>query len=198
MNEVWAVIFGNNSVAITPGEIQIRPGLGRHQLIVPISVRPTAEAAYGHSLSFDGSIFAGGLRGGGGYVGRINPTSPRILQANSQIDEYLAVDIDPPQISLIEAKRDGGFSLDIQLEISTDVAGAIGSAHISGHPVARETWLRLLEQIQYQRTLIVELPVPSAETAPRLSRAVNYFANSQRRFLEGDNRNFGFARGFEI
>ena len=49
--ETWAVMFGNNALAITAGEIQVRPGLGRHRLVIPIIVRPTMEAAYGHTDS---------------------------------------------------------------------------------------------------------------------------------------------------
>ena len=78
MNETWAVMFGTNSVAIKAGELQIRPGLGRHQLVLPVEVRPTTDDAYGHSVAF-WPVSAGGLRGGGGYLGRIDPTAPRQL-----------------------------------------------------------------------------------------------------------------------
>jgi hypothetical protein len=186
--ETWAVMFGNNALAITPGELQARPGLGRHRLVVPISVRPTMEAAYGHSLSFSGSVSAGGLRGIGGYLGRIDPTLPRQLHANSLIDEYLHFDVDLRQIAAIESVRDGGFNLNIQLEIVADAGAEHGSANIANHIVGRETWLGILEQIQYQRTLLLELPTPNPQSAPHLSKAINYFANAQRRFLEGENR----------
>lgn len=186
--ETWAIMFGGNTLAITSGEIQVRPGLGRHRLVVPISVRPTTEAAYGHTLSFSGSVSANALRGTGGYLGRINPTTPRQINANSLLEEYLLLDIDPRQISTIESVREGGFKLDIQIEITADAGAEHGSAHISGHDISRETWIRVLEQIQYQRTLLLELPTPNPQSAPQLSKAVSYFVNSQRRFLEGENR----------
>jgi hypothetical protein len=186
--ETWAVMFGNNTLAITPGEIQARPGLGRHRLVVPISVRPTMEAAYGHTLSFSGTVAANGLRGGGGYLGRIDPTTPRQINPNSLVEEYLYFDIDPRQIATIEDARDGGFTLDIQIEITADAGAEHGSTHISGLPVSRESWLRVLEQIQYQRTMLLELATPNPQSVPHLSKAINCFVNAQRRFLEGENR----------
>ncbi|HVX21283.1 MAG TPA: hypothetical protein VHB02_08045 [Acidimicrobiales bacterium] len=188
MNETWAVLFGTNSVAIQAGELQVRPGLGRHQLVIPIQVRPTHESADGHDLSFAGSVSARSLRGAGGYLGRIHPTSPRRIAVNTQLDEYLHVDIDPRQIAVIESYRDGGFALDLQIEIVADSGASHGSATISGHAVSRETWLSLLEQMRYQRTLLLELPAPDNQATPQLAKAVSYFANAQRRFLEGDNR----------
>jgi hypothetical protein len=186
--ETWAVMFGNNALAITPGEIQVRPGLGRHRLVVPISVRPTTETAYGHSVSFSGSVSANGLRGVGGYLGRIDATTPRQINPNSLVEEYLHFDIDLRQIATIESVRDGGFTLDLQIEIIADAGSEHGSAHVSGHEVSRETWLRVLEQIQYQKTLLLELPIPNPQSDPHLSKAISYFVNAQRRFLEGANR----------
>ena len=54
--------------------------------------------------------------------------------------------------------------------------------------MAREAWLQLLAEAQYQRTMIVELPMPNPQTKPNLSKAVDYFIQAQRRFSEGENR----------
>lgn len=188
MNETWTTMFGTNSIAITAGELQIRPGLARHQLVLPMEVRPTAEEAHGHNVSFGGSVSAGSLRGGGGYLGRIHPTSPRQLFANGKLDEYLHFDIEPRQIAAIEALREAGFSLDVQLEISADAGTIHGSAHLTGVPVGRETWLQLLAQAQYQRTMILELPMPNPQSKPGMAKAVDFFTQAQRRFAEGENR----------
>lgn len=187
-NETWALMFGTNSIAITPGELQIRPGLGKHQLVLPIEVRPTVEQAYGHELSFSGAVSATGLRGGGGYLGRIHPTAPRQLMANNKIDEYLHFDVALNQIAAIEMRREAGFGLDLQLDISADAGQHHGSAQLSGVPVGRETWLQLLAQAQYQRTMLLELPMPDSQSAPGLAKAVDFLAQAQRRFLEGENR----------
>ena len=49
-------------------------------------------------------------------------------------------------------------------------------------------WLRVFEQIQYQWTVLLELATPNPQSAPHLTKAIDYFANAQRRFLEGQNR----------
>ncbi len=188
MDEAWATMFGSNAVTIRAGEIQIRPGLGRHQLVVPIEARPTAEAAYGRRLAFSGSLSVGSLRGSGGYIGHFHKTLPRQLAANGTINEYLHVDIDRRQIDAIENLRNGGFSIDVQIDIEADGGTEYGTVTIAEHVVARETWLRILEQIKFQRTLLVELPVPDTQAAPELATAIAFLESAQRRFLEGENR----------
>lgn len=184
MNEAWMTIFGTNSLAISAGELGVRPGLGRHQLLIPIEVRPTDEAAYGHRYSFSGALSATDLGAGTGYLGRFNQTFPRQLAANSMATEYLTVDVDPVQFDVIERRRNGGFSLQLDLEARADEGKDWGSTQILNHPVSREAWLRVLEQAGYQRTILVELPTPDAQSAPHLTTAFEYFANAQRRILE--------------
>lgn len=188
MYEAWATLFGTNSLAITAGELQVAPGLGRHQLQVPIQVRPTSELAYGHDFAFSGSLRVGGLTGGGGYIGSFWKTQSRRLNANNIADVFLYVDVDQRQIAEIELRRVGGFNLDVYIDIDADHGAEQTSTQIVGHPVQRERWLSILEQIKYQRTILLELRAPDPQAAPHLTRAINYFADAQRRFLEGHNR----------
>jgi hypothetical protein len=188
MYEAWATMFGTNSLAITAGELQVAPGFGRHQLQIPIKVRPGSEQAYGHDFAFSGSLRVGGLTGGGGYLGSFWKTQPRKLNANSVADVYLFVDVDLNQIAQIERHRVGGFNLDIYLDIDADYGVEHTSTQIIGHPVQRERWLSILEQVKYQRTIILELRAPDPEAAPQFAKSLNFFADAQRRFLEGSNR----------
>jgi hypothetical protein len=121
-------------------------------------------------------------------LSRIHPTIPRQLSANGKIDEYLHFDIALNQIAAIEARRDAGFALDVQLDITADAGEKHGSAHLSGVPVGRETWLQLLSQAQYQRTMILELPMPDPTSFPGLATALTFLAQAQQRFMEGENR----------
>lgn len=188
MNEAWITIFGTNAVAVSAGELRVNPGLGRHQLIVPIEVRPTHESAYDHDLSFSGTVQAVGLGGGSGYLGRFHETPPRRLSANSKLDVQMSLDIDPDQIAAIERRRNGAFTLMLQIDVKVVGGTDWGSTQINDHPVSQETWIRILDQVHYQRTILLELPAPDGQTAPHLSKAVAYFSNAQMRLLEGENR----------
>ena len=104
----------------------------------------------------------------------------------------LLVDLYPGQIDAIEHRRSGGFALNVALEVfATNLDGTaseIGSGTISDHPVTREDWLAILEQTKYRQTMLVELAVPDAQTAPHLVEALGYLADARRRSLEGEHR----------
>jgi len=188
MTEYWVTIFGTSALAISAGELSIRPGLGRHQLVVPVEVRPTSELAHDHTYRFSGSLSATSLGRGSGYLGTFHESQPRRIGAHTQASEYLVLDINPSQLAAIEEHRQGGFSLDIIVEVKTESPADWGSTVIQGHPISRENWLRILEQASYQRTLLLELNILDHGPAPGLAKAMDHFADAQRRLLEGENR----------
>jgi hypothetical protein len=188
MNETWVIIFGTNALEITAGQLGVRAGLGRHQLVVPIEVRPMDEAAYGHSFSFLGSVSASGLSGGGGYLGSFHETAPQRLSANGKLRQELCADIEPRQIEEIERRREGNFSLELNIEVKAEEGANRATALIQDHAVPREAWIAILEQIKYQRTILLEIRSPDLQAAPHLAKAVGFFNDAQRRLLEGDPR----------
>ena len=103
----------------------------------------------------------------------------------------LFVDLDPGQIEAVERRRNGAFSLNLNLEFWADREDGgteYGTAQIISHPVSRESWLTILEQTRYRRTLLIELAVPEAHASPQIAKALEYLADAQRRLLEGENR----------
>jgi len=190
--ETWVVLFGNNSLSIEADRVSIRPGLGRHQLVVPLNVRATRPEAADHIIAVNGQVSVTGLDGGGGYLGTSPRTPGMRLYANSKLTVSLLVDVDPGQIDAIEHRGSSGFALNIALEVlATNLDGTaseVGGGTISDHPVTREDWLTILEQTKYRQTMLVELVLPDAQAAPHLAKALGYLADARRRSLEGEHR----------
>jgi hypothetical protein len=186
-NDAWLLMFGTNAVAIQFGEMSVQPGLGVHQLSIPISARPTSDAAHDRSFAFDGQAYVNGLNGGGGYLGRFAKTKPQMLRPNGQLQSSLLLDLSVVQVNEIESRRSTGFSLNINIDVYAD-SGEFGSTQLSDYQVSREKWLQILEHIDFRKTLLLELAVPETSTSPEMVKATDYFADAQRRFLEGENR----------
>jgi hypothetical protein len=193
MAEQWVTMFGQgNSVTVESGAVTIRPGLGRHQLCVNLVLRPANPIAYDRSVSVGGRVDAAGLAAGGGYLGTAPRTLPQRLYANGKSSHDLMVDLDLGQIYAIERRRNGGFSLNLQLELfgsGTEGDGPeYATAYMQDIPVTRESWLAILEQIRYRQTMLVELTVPDAQSSPTVTHALRHFSDAQRRLLEGQYR----------
>jgi hypothetical protein len=113
------------------------------------------------------------------------------LVPHGKINTELQIDLEPGQIQAIENLREGGFSVNLNIDAfaeRTDGPREYGNAYLINHPVSREQWLTILEQIRYRRTLLLELDLPDAQASPALSKAIEYLADAQRRFLERENR----------
>lgn len=191
MTETWVSIFGTNALAIEAGAVSVRPGLGRHQLCVALAVRPTDPAAYDQMISVGGRVEATNLSGRGGYLGTAHRSQSLRLFANGKLNLDLLVDLEPGQIEAIEMRRNGGFGLRMQLEVRAgraDSGTEVGATSMLDHQVSRETWLQILEQTDYRKTMVLELGVPDSSVVPALSEALRYFADAQRWQLEGENR----------
>lgn len=186
-SESWITIFGVNALSIEFGDATARRGFGVHQLTIPISVRATDDAAHGKNLTFEGEAYVDGLRGGGGYLGRFTRTRPQSLRANGKIQDSLLLELSTIQINEVESRRTGGFSLHLNLDVYADT-GEFGSTQHNDYRVSRETWIQILEQVNFRKTLLIELAIPDSSVNPEMERAVEYFNDAQRRFLEGDNR----------
>lgn len=193
MTEQWVTMFGQgNAVTIESGPVMVRPGLGRHQLAVNVVLRAGHPAAFDRTFSVAGRVDATGLAGGGGYLGTAHQTYPQRLFAQGKSSHDLLVDIEPYQLHAIESRRNGGFALNLQLQLFAEPQdgnpGEQATTYLQNCPVSREDWLLILEQTKYRQTMLVELAVPDAQAAPALAAALRHFNDAQRRLLEGQYR----------
>lgn len=180
-------------IRLTLEDVGVTPGLGKHRLYVQTRLAPASNEADGAALVITGDVSVENLAGGGGYVGQIIPTVPETIRRDIPRQIMLTSELSDQQIRGIEATRtapDGSFNLRLALRVSTTDGAEVLSGSVSAQPVriSRETWLKILEQIGFRKTLIIELPVPEAATKPELTSALKFYQQAQSRFGAGDFR----------
>jgi len=102
----------------------------------------------------------------------------------------MEIELDARRVEAIEeTRRGGGFllRLDIrgQLTQGPRPRPAFESIH---HPVNQATWVEVLAQMGYGRTLLLEVPMPAIEETPRLADSVKHLEKAQQAMLRGEWR----------
>ncbi|GAB5520317.1 MAG: hypothetical protein RhofKO_25680 [Rhodothermales bacterium] len=114
----------------------------------------------------------------------------------------LHLDISPHQIEAIEEVRDGSdinFRLDIfaierpfveyndQQGNAVEYVGLAGQAHVSRRvPIEQSKWLKILDALGYQKTIIYELQSPNESAGKHLADAVALFRKAQASYQRAD------------
>jgi hypothetical protein len=129
---------------------------------------------------------------GGRSMGRFVPM-PGYLPVRSypersnQTSVPLTCDQDRARVEAIEAARAGGH---LTLDVSLNGRFSTGSAFsaVEQYVVNQGVWIEVLAELGYQRTLLVEVPMPDPNTQPDLADAVALLAQSQHHLLLGHDR----------
>lgn len=99
----------------------------------------------------------------------------------------LCCDLDRARVEAIEAVRAGGdLSLDVHLHWR--LAGDTEASNAERVDVNQGVWVGVLGQLGYQRTLLIEVPVPDAAAQPELAEAVRLLGDAQGHMLAGRDR----------
>ena len=78
----------------------------------------------------------------------------------------------------------GGLRLSISLMFNNGWKYSVSDQYV----VPQSTWIDVLEEMGYQRTLLVEVPMPDPNAQPELAEAVDLLAQSQRHLERGHDR----------
>lgn len=95
--------------------------------------------------------------------------------------------LEPLRVRAIEELRNGG-GLTLRLRCSYRLRAGDVDAVLSNEEdliIPQGVWVPMLGQMGYQRTLLLELPVPDVDQWPELATAVELLARSQRLIAEG-------------
>lgn len=180
--------FATGSVASVGGE----PGLGffRVSLALEFVIEPAGSTHDADTPQL--TELMAEARIAGKLIGRFVPM-PGYLPVRSYPQRSnrayipLACDLDRARIEAIETQRAGGH---LTLDISLNGRFSCGSALSFGeqHVVNQGIWVDVLAAMDYQRTLLVEIPMPDANAQPELADAVALLAQAQRHFQLGHDR----------
>lgn len=181
--------FGTGSVSSVRGD----QGLGFFRLNVTFEfvIEPVGGSAGQSDLPQVTELMAE-VRIGGKSIGRFI-AMPGYLpvrsyaQSSHRTSIPLTCDLDRARVEAIEDIRAGGH---LSLDISINGLFGDGSSFSGNesYAVNQGVWIQVLAEMGYQRTLLIEVPMPNPNDQPELADAVAFLAQSQRHLQLGHDR----------
>ena len=117
------------------------------------------------------------------------PVQPYNFVQEKQVN--LELELDRARLEALEHVRGGkdlAFNLNLYTTL-TDSNGNVRQVNVGGaHVLNQSAWIALLEQIGYQKTMLLEVPVPDAQQQPELAAGVRSLASAQQAMARGDYR----------
>jgi hypothetical protein len=181
-----------NAVRVVLRTIQVWRGLGVARFMFTFEISSKHETAAGRPLWLGGRVEVD-VRGSRAYLGPFQPTTQPIILPAVGVDHtlQLTLDVTERQLHLIAENRStSGVQLWISLSgyaVQDGQHVQVGESQIS-HQVSQSDWISLLEQAGHRRFLLLELEAPDPQAHPDLAQAIDYFAQAQHRYLEGEWR----------
>ncbi len=174
-------------------------GLGFYQIVFQIEVDT-------HPIPEDQTITVTALSGTV-HVQRIGSSSipiplgrltqhdaPHSIRTYSHVNNHhfcLEIEVDEKRIEAIESLRLGGdLSLSIRL-FPTALQGDISHqlyCQSFQYTVSQSDWIKLLENIRFCKTLLLEIPVPTDQSSQTIAESTKFLANAQKQMLLGHFR----------
>lgn len=185
--------FGTGSVSSVRGE----RGLGFFRLTVTVDLVIEASGNAGGGAGGQPYVpqmteLMAEARIGGKLTGRFTPV-PGCLPVWSYPGQHnrqsipLTCDLDRARVEAIEDARAGANLL---LDLSLGVVFGNGWKYDVNdqYIVNQSMWIDVLDAMGYQRTLLVEVPMPDPNAQPEFAEAVDLLAQSQRHLQRGQDR----------
>lgn len=175
-------------------DVLVLPGLGKHRLQIQTAISTASEQADAAFVTVSGTVTTEGPGGLSAYLGTLITTESVQVRRDITMQVPLFLEISDDQIRKLEEHRsrgDGGFGLRLALRFDcTDQQGKAAYNNLYSQPVtvSRETWLNIMSQVGYRRTLVVELEVPDSAASPLLSQVLAFYREARHRYEAGDYR----------
>jgi len=167
-------------------------GLGFYRLTFILMLNiDTSDAVLGDRLTdLVGDVFAANTP-----LGRAHPMPNQLpVQPYNFVQEKqvnLELELDRARLEALEHVRGGkdlAFNLNLYTTL-TDSNGNVRQVNVGGaHVLNQSAWIALLEQIGYQKTMLLEVPVSDAQQQPELAAGVRSLASAQQAMARGDYR----------
>jgi hypothetical protein len=166
------------------------PGLGFFRLLVNLNLRVEASADPTRLTQLSGDLTVGNRLATRLYA---SPPSLPLPQYPHAVTTTLTLqaDLARQQLEAIEEARGGGeLSLILTIHpVLTEPTGETRTSMLQEHwQVNQGVWVGVLEQMQYRRTMLLEVPVPDPQRQPELAHAVDVLGRAQKAMTRGDYR----------
>jgi hypothetical protein len=116
--------------------------------------------------------------------------SPILRGHGNEVPFTLTADIDDRQLQLIEDNRAGDLRLRLSLPglIFREGQFEVFLANSLDHTIPQSEWIKILEQVGYTKTFLVEVDTGSLQLQPPLVEAYGYYLEARTRYMEGQWR----------
>jgi hypothetical protein len=116
--------------------------------------------------------------------------SIEVRQYTNKRSEVLDIELDHRRLEAIEEIRLGeGLTFALSLWGRVTVESTFHNvSHEDSLQVNQGTWVELLGQCGYARTILLEVPVPDIDSAPALAEAVSHVQKAQEALVGGGYR----------
>lgn len=183
----------SNAARFLVRNVQGASGIGVAQLQFFMEAATRSAEVSDQVLWLDGQLTAHSLGAGSGFVGRVVlESAPLRLLAPGDTQRFtLTVDISYRQLQIIEERRTAGLNLYLYLNGTTMRDGALERIALGSfeYEITQSDWIKILEQMQYRRVLLLELDAPDAVRTPELVAALNFYRDAEKHYLQGQWRN---------
>ncbi|MFE7172286.1 hypothetical protein [Streptomyces sp. NPDC057616] len=193
MDEAWVTIGSVNGAArLDLKRVQGSSGLGVMQLQFHIAAFCVEEQALGRAMWLEGKLYADGLGGSSGYIGRlaVDDSPVTLFKVGASTSFMLVADLDHRQLQIIEERRTGTIKFRLYLTGTTMRDGRLERIGVGNfeHEVTQSTWAAVLEQMQYRRLLLIELDAPDAGRSSEFKEALDYYRAAEKHYLNQEWR----------
>jgi hypothetical protein len=191
---------GRRWASVSVEHVQGQKAVGFSRLLMglklSVSARPagsTDDRPNESLTAMPAELLVGGQ--GGGPIGRSDPVPGQlpIDDAAHDFDRYLQMtfDLDRTRLEAIENVRNGS-DLNLTLNLYPALANRGGYIRQANqalvYQVEQSRWVKILDELGYQRTLLIEVGVPHGQQPPSMAKALEHLAAAQGLIARGDYR----------
>ena len=118
---------------------------------------------------------------------------PLVQEAGWVTSPYLTfhIDLDRARLEALEETRSGG-DLQLTMQYYAPFVPEEGRPYLlsgqAGLTISQSDWLRTLGEIEYARTVLIEVPVADARSEPELAAAAGFLSRAQQAMMRGEYR----------
>lgn len=174
------------------------PGLGLNHLVIDLELTffsqpPRADEGWNGPLALAGEGWAGkGGNRGSHYLGTLDFQEPLFIlppgwQSGFPAHLEAKVPLSRQQIEALEELRMGGdLALRVDLRsVPLATAETFPQQVQFVHEISQSDWIRVLDQLGYQKSLLLEVPMADPSEFPEMARALEHLSEAQAAIVRG-------------
>jgi hypothetical protein len=187
--------LGNSYIRFVLRTLHAHPGMGVTRLMFTFELSNKDQNSDGYPMWLGGRVEVQARGGNRPYIGHLQPVTSQPITVGPygrETGTQVTVDLSNHQLWLIDENRTGGV---VQIFLTLTGHAVIDGQYVPlddsqplMHQISQSDWLDLVRQAGLKRVLMLELETPNPVTHPELSEALNYYAQAQTRYSEGEWR----------